>query len=242
MFLTCRKWTLLYILTFLLLFVGFAAILWHRNAAQTVQTASSESQQMEEPLVLVIDPGHGGEDSGAQAADGTREAEINLAVGRQIYDLAGFLGVDAVLTRVDESSIHDPGTETVHERKVSDLKNRAAMANNIPGGVLVSIHQNSLPESKSVHGAQVFYNAVPESEGLAQGVQEALNQVINDRPKETKAAGSRIYLLRHTECPAILVECGFMSNNEEVEKLKSEAYQTRLGVTILSSTLCALNR
>ena len=114
---------------------------------------------------------------------------------------------------------------------------RELLGMDFPGGVLVSIHQNSLPEVRSVHGAQVFYNGAEGSEALALAVQDALNTAINDRPKEIKAAGQSIYLLCHTTKPAVLVECGFLSNQQETELLKSHAYQTRLAITILSAAL-----
>ena len=103
------------------------------------------------------------------------------------------------------------------------------------GGVLVSIHQNSLPESTSVHGAQAFYNGAGEE--LALAVQEALNSTINDRPKEAKAAGSSVYLLSHTEIPAVLVECGFLSNPAETDLLNTQTHQTRLALVIFASVL-----
>lgn len=230
MFLTIRKWSVLYILTFLLLFLSFAAILWRGaevNASKTVMA--------EDDLVLVIDPGHGGEDGGAQAADGTVESEINLAVSRRIGELAELIGVETVLTREGDEMLGSG--ETVRQRKVSDLKNRAELASGVPGGVLISIHQNSLPEDKGVHGAQVFYNHVEGSAELAQAIQDALNAAVNDKPKETKSAGSGIYLLQNARCRSVLVECGFMSNSGEAEKLKSDGYQTRLAVTIFASAM-----
>ncbi len=232
MFLTIRKWSALYVLTFLLLFLGFAAILW-RGAA--INASKLLTLRQAEGLVLVIDPGHGGEDGGAQAADGTVESEINLAVSHRIRDLAELVGVETVMTREGNEMLGSG--ETVRQRKVSDLRSRAEMANGVPGGVLISIHQNSLPEDKGVHGAQVFYNNVPGSAELAQSVQDALNITINDRPKETKAAGSGIYVLQNARCKSVLVECGFMSNSGETEKLKSEGYQTRIAVTVFAAVM-----
>ncbi len=234
MFITFRKWTALYLLTLLLLFTGFAAIVWQ---GRTVKASKNIALRQEGGPALMIDPGHGGFDGGAVAGDGTVEAEINLAVGLQMEAIAQLVGTETVMTRREDAALDSPGAGTVRQRKVSDLKNRVELVEGVPGGVLVSIHQNSLPEVRRYRGAQVFYNGAEGSEALALAVQDALNTAINDRPKEIKAAGQSIYLLCHTTKPAVLVECGFLSNQQETELLKSHAYQTRLAITILSAAL-----
>lgn len=231
MFITFKKWTALYILVLLGLFACFAAILWQGSAVN----ASKNLELRQGGAVLVIDPGHGGFDGGALAEDGTVEAQVNLAVALQMEDLARLIGVETVMTRREDTALDDPKAGTIRQRKSSDLKNRAELANSVSGGVLVSIHQNSLPESTSVHGAQAFYNGAGEE--LALAVQEALNSTINDRPKEAKAAGSSVYLLSHTEIPAVLVECGFLSNPAETDLLNTQTHQTRLALVIFASVL-----
>ena len=238
MFITFRKWTALYLLTLLLLFCGFAAILWQGNAVKTSKNISISEEGG--GFVLVIDPGHGGFDGGAVADDGTVEAQVNLAVSLQIEELARLVGMETAMTRRDDTAMDSPEAGTVRQRKVSDLKNRVEFANGVPGGVLLSIHQNSLPGFKSVHGAQVFYNK--SGEALALAVQEALNTVINDRPKEIKAAGSNIYLLDNAEIPAVLVECGFLSNQQETALLNAQTYQTRLALTVFAAAREHLTR
>ena len=239
MFLTVKKWTLLYIMMLLAVFGGFALILRQGSGMQAV---SASAEATDPPPVLVIDPGHGGEDGGATGEDGTVEAGINLSLSLRMEEIAAFLGVETVMTRREDISLHDSGLSTFRARKTSDLVNRTAIANSVPEGVLISIHQNKLPGYPTVHGAQVFYNAVPGSEMLAAAVQEELNIHINDgSAKATKAADSGIYLLQHTTCPGILVECGFLSNPEETDLLKSGEYQTKLAVTILAAALSHLS-
>ena len=235
MFITFKKWTALYLLTLLLLFAGFAAILWQGSAVNASKNLTIASRP-----VLVIDPGHGGFDGGAVAGDGTVEAQINLSVGLQMEEIAVLLGVETVMTRHEDVSLDSPDAGTVKQRKTSDLKNRVAMVNALPDCILVSIHQNSLPEVRSVHGAQVFYNNAADSEPLARTVQDALNTAINDRAKEIKPSGNDIYLLRCIEAPGILVECGFLSNPQETEFLNTGTYQTRLAMTILAAVLLHL--
>lgn len=232
MFLTFKKWTAFYFLTLLLLFAGFAAILWQGSA---VNASKNLVLEQERGVVLVIDPGHGGMDGGAVSADGTAEAQINLAIGLKLEELARFAGISTEMTRREDVSIHDPDAGTVRAQKASDLKKRAELANSVPGGVLVSIHQNSLPQVPSVCGAQVFYSDSSGSQELAEAVQTALNQTLNPRPKEAKAAGSSVYLLQKAQIPAILVECGFLSNPQETDRLNTSAYQTELALTIFSA-------
>ena len=234
MFITFRKWTALYLLTLILLFAGFAVIL---RQGRAVNASKNLALPEESGAVLVIDPGHGGFDGGALADDGTVEAQVNLAVSLQMEEIARLVGAETVLTRREDTALDSPDAGTVRQRKTSDLKNRVELANSIDGGILVSIHQNSLPEVRSVRGAQVFYNGSAGSEELAQAVQDALNTAVNDRPKEIKPAGKDIYLLYHTSVPASLVECGFLSNPQETELLNTPAYQTRLAVTVLAAVL-----
>lgn len=237
MFLTFKKWSALYLLTLLALFGIFAAILWQGSAVN-----ASKNLPLEQGggSVLVIDPGHGGMDGGAVSADGTVEAQINLAIGLRMEEIAQLLGVETVMTRREDVDLHDESALTVRQQKISDLKNRVAQVNAVSGGVLVSLHQNSLPQSPNVHGAQVFYSGTEGSQALAETIQTALNAIINDRPKEVKAAGSSVYLLENAEVPAILVECGFLSNKDETALLNTEAHQTRLALTILASVLLYL--
>ena len=237
MFLTFKKWTALYVVTLLALFAVFAAILWQGAAVN-----ASKNLSLEQDLVLVIDPGHGGFDPGAVAADGTAESQVNLKVALQMEEIARLLGVKTDMTRREDVSTESDANAAVRQRKNSDLQNRVAQVNAVPGGVLVSLHQNSLPQVPSVHGAQVFYSETGGSRELAEAVQAALNQTVNDRAKSIKAAGGGVYLLKNAEIPAILVECGFLSNSGETALLNTQAHQNRLAVTILSSVLAHLTQ
>ena len=234
MFITFKKWTALYVATILALFAIFAAILWQGNA---VNASKNLELKQNGEFILIIDPGHGGFDPGAVASDGTTESKINLAVGLQMEEMARLLGVETDMTRREDVSTESDAYAAVRQRKNSDLKNRVEQINGISGGVLVSLHQNSLPQVPAVHGAQVFYSEVEDSRELAETVQSALNTVINDRNKEVKAAGGGVYLLKNAKIPAILVECGFLSNGDETALLNTQAHQNRLALTILASVL-----
>lgn len=237
MFITFKKWTALYVLCFVLLFAAFAAILWRGGAVNASKNVVLE--RLSGPALL-IDPGHGGEDGGAVAADGTTEAEINLAVSLELESLARLLGVNAAMTRREDVSLGDAALPTVRQRKADDLKSRTEAANALPEAVTISIHQNTLPGYPEVHGAQVFHGGAERSAALAQAVQDVLNETVNTGgTKEIKTAQG-VYLLSHAQGTAVLVECGFLSNSRETAALKTEDHQKRLAVSILAPTLAFL--
>ena len=187
---------------------------------------------------IVLDAGHGGEDGGAVSPDGVVESDLNLAITRRLRDVLLFLGRDTVLTRTGEDAIYSPEAVTLREKKVSDLKNRVALINSQPEAVLISIHQNSMPDHPSVHGAQVFYNGAASGPRLGETVQAALNGAVNaGNGKNAKTIDGTIYLMKNVQCPAILVECGFLSNRTETGQLLTGGYQLKLAVCIAAGFL-----
>ena len=155
-----------------LLAAAAAAALWAGPSARPAMAGTGRQ-------TIVLDAGHGGEDGGAVSRDGVAESSVNLAITRKLRDVFLFLGRDTVLTREGEEAIYSPDCVTLREKKVSDLKNRVALINQQSGAVLISIHQNSMPDHPSVHGAQVFYNAVSPGGELGMTVQGALNGAVN---------------------------------------------------------------
>lgn len=234
-FLVIKKRSIVILLFLLVFFGAYAGILWRGSALTVFQHQETAG---ENPTVVVIDPGHGGADGGAVAADGTTEAQINLAVALKLREILRLGGVEVLMTREEDVSVHSPEATTLRDQKVSDIHNRARLVSDTPNALLISIHQNSLPQVKSVHGAQVFYNTAPGSETLAQTVQEGLNTYVNThRAKETKKIDASIYLMGHIDSPGILVECGFLSNEAETAQLRQEDYQTKLAVLIAGGYL-----
>ena len=214
---------------------GLFAVLWHGNAAFT---AAFAPEAAELPITVVVDAGHGGEDGGAVAADGTVESGLNLSIARRVRDLLTFAGVPTAVTREGEDAIYDPGSATLREKKVSDLHNRVALVNDIPNAILLSIHQNSLPSSPSTQGAQAFWNRQEGAEDLASSIQEALNTAINaGHEKKAAQVPSSVYLMKEITAPGVLVECGFLSNAAETEQLKDPGYQTKLAAAITAGIL-----
>lgn len=188
-------------------------------------------------ISYIIDAGHGIPDGGAVGADGTTEQELNLSIALKLSKQLEKRGISNVLTRSDENSIFEEG-ETIHEKKVSDIKHRIKIAESYKNTPLISIHMNTFPNS-NVKGIQVFYSAKnDQSTELAQKVQNALNeQFQKESPRVIKEIPSNIYLFSHIENPAIIIECGFISNKTELNLLKEEDYQEKLADTI--STILA---
>lgn len=233
MFFVVKKWTALYGASILALVLLFLAL---TQRGQAVQTSAATEPEAQAAPVLILDPGHGGEDGGAVAVDGTVESGINLAIALRGEQLARMLGLACVMTRREDVSIHDQSAQTLRQKKSSDLKNRVALCNGTENAVLLSIHQNSLPQSPGVRGAQVFYNGQPGSEALAQAIQRALNATVNgDSTRSAKLLNTGVYLMEHTTCPGVLVECGFLSNPGETAQLTDPGYQKKLALVILTA-------
>ena len=236
MMLTVRRKTLWRMLGLWgLLMLGLTALAYFRDPPAK-ETAASFRQE----TVYVIDPGHGGEDGGAVAADGTVESGVNLEIALRLREILRFCGQECVMTREEDVSIHSPGCETLRQKKASDLKNRAALVNGQAGAILVSIHQNCLPSAPNVHGAQAFYNREEGADALASSVQEALNRAANPKKGKTSVRISdSIYLMKNVTAPAVLIECGFLSNPQETEQLKTADYQRTLAAAMAAGLLQA---
>ena len=239
MIILIRKRHVAYVFLLCCFVAGLSAVLWHGNAAFT---AAFAPEAAEPPITVVVDAGHGGEDGGAVAADGTVESGLNLSISRRVRDLLTFAGVPTAVTREGEDAIYDPGSATLREKKVSDLHNRVDLVNAIPGAVLLSIHQNSLPSSPSTQGAQAFWNQQEGAEELAAAIQEALNIAINaGHEKMAAQVPSSVYLMKEVTVPGVLVECGFLSNAGETGRLRDPAYQIKLAAAIGAGVLIIRN-
>lgn len=180
---------------------------------------------------ILIDAGHGGEDGGAVASDGTVEKDINLAVACCLRDLLRVMGYRVSMTRETDTMVHTEGV-TQRERKVSDLKHRLAMTET--ADLTVSIHQNKFSVEK-YSGIQVFYGTGhPDSKARADRIREAMVSLLQpDNTRPLKAGDSNVYLLSRATTPIVLVECGFLSNDAERQQLKDSTYQRQLALGIL---------
>ena len=185
--------------------------------------------------VVVIDAGHGGEDGGAVARDGTVESHINLNIALKLEQMMRLYGVSCVMIRREDISIYDEGAATLREKKISDLKNRVDIVNAINDAILISIHQNTFASAKYC-GAQTFYTDNEQSRLFAEKIQENLKSALDpENSRVAAAAPSGVYLLSHVNCPAVLVECGFLSNAQEAQKLIRDAYQIKIAAALTAA-------
>ncbi len=188
-------------------------------------------------FVIIVDAGHGGSDGGAVASDGTFESVLNLQIANKLNDVLSAVGFNTYMTRTDDNSIGD-SSSTIRSEKVSDIHKRMDIMNSFENCIFVSVHQNFYPGVSS-WGTQVFYSGNNnESELIARSVQLSVSDLIqNDNKRTVKKSGSEIYLLYRAEKPAILVECGFMSNKNELEKLKNDTYQKEIAYSITNGII-----
>ena len=175
--------------------------------------------------------GHGGADGGAVSDSGVPESGINLAITQRLGGVLSFCGHTVALTREGEDALCD-GTGTLRQQKVSDTKKRVELVNSFPHGFLISIHQNSLPGHPTVRGAQSFHNGKGTAETAALSIQQLLNSAVNEREKDARRMDDSIYLMKHADCSAVLVECGFLSNPEETVLLQQPDYQLHIAAAI----------
>ena len=216
----------------MLLSIGFAV----RGG---VKMASSEQVEIaaERPCVI-IDAGHGGKDPGKVGVDGSLEKDINLQIARKLQRFLVMADVDVVLTRESDAGLYD---EDAPNKKVQDMKNRVSIIEEKKPDLTVSIHQNSYHE-EYVHGAQVFYYAgSEESKELAGRIQQVMALDLDpDNTRQAKANDS-YYLLKKTSSPIVIVECGFLSNPQEGQKLLTDEYQNKLAWGIYNGILNYFN-
>lgn len=189
-------------------------------------------------FTVVLDAGHGGEDGGAVAPDGTTEKTLNLQISGGIADYFELFGIPYVQVRTEDVSVCDPGLKTVRERKRSDIMNRYSLINSTQNAILLSIHQNMYTQAK-YNGMQVFYaEDIPSSKKLAEQIQKAVCTAMQPENKRTvKPSTDSIYLLYRAKTTSVMVECGFLSNEKELAQLKSSDYQAKIGYFILKGLL-----
>jgi N-acetylmuramoyl-L-alanine amidase len=190
-----------------------------------------------EETIVIIDPGHGGEDGGARDLSGKTESEVNLAISLRLDQLLHFYGVNTMMTRTKDVSIHDATAVTIREKKVSDLRNRVKMIEAVEDATLISVHQNSFPQQQ-YRGMQVFYGNSADSKLLAENIQNNVRSFLDpNNERQCLKIPSSVYLMNHISCRAVLVECGFLSNPRDDQLLQGNAYQTKVAMTIAAAGL-----
>lgn len=222
---TKRMWVFAYVIILMLfLMIGV-------GGSHTVSIMAFNTL-IENRTCIIIDAGHGGEDGGATSCTGVLEKTINLEISIRLQNLFHLLGIKTKMTRTDDSAINTTGN-TIAKRKLSDLKNRLELVNQTSNGILLSIHQNYFSDSK-YSGAQMFFNQTEDGKLLAQLLQSEFRNSLSNNNRKAKAA-SGVYLMKYAEVPAVLIECGFLSNPEEESRLRDPEYQKKLCCIIASA-------
>ena len=210
-----------------IVFIGIAKS--GSDAVTTIQQQTPPQRQH----CIVIDAGHGGIDGGATSCSGVLESAINLEIALRLNDLMHFLGYETVMIRTTDTSIHIQGN-SIAAQKVSDLKERVRIVNETENAVLISIHQNTFSDSR-YSGAQVFYSDTQGSRELAVNLQTAFTKTVNSDSQRKSKTSKGIYLMDQIRCTGVLVECGFLSNPVEEERLRDRTYQQKMCCVIAAT-------
>ena len=214
---------------FLLLFTALSSafsILTHHPADVNMGLASDADTT---PFTVILDAGHGGEDGGAVSASGILEKDLNLEIAFLLRDLLEANGIRVIMTRSTDILLYDRNENYHGRKKALDLAARRKIAEETPNAIFVSIHMNAYPQTQ-YRGLQVWYSPNHrDSKTLADHIQKTVQELLQPQNgRQPKGATSGIYLLHRLQCPAVLVECGFLSNPDEAALLNDRVYRERL--------------
>ena len=199
---------------------------------------SVDSNNAATPKKIIIDAGHGGFDGGAVAEDGTVEKNINLSIALKLSKMLEFNGFDVIMTRTKDIGTEDSDSAAIAQRKKSDLRNRLSLMEKHPDAIFVSIHLNKFTTS-AASGAQVFYSKNNEkSSALGQCIQDSVVKLLQPENNRVIKQGTSVtYLLHNAKIPAVIIECGFLSNHRELELLKDNEYQAKTAFAVFSGII-----
>ena len=229
------------LILFLSLFTAICILLCSVSIAfckwEDSNTAANAQNGFEAPTII-IDAGHGGEDGGAVGKNGILEKELNLSISEKLHDLFSAAGFKVVMTRETDTLLYDKNADYNGRKKELDLAKRVEIANSYENAVFISIHMNSFPDSK-YSGLQVYYSKNhSDSSELAANIQAMVHDHLQkSNNRQTKPAGKNIFVLDRIQIPAVLIECGFMSNPNECNALAEDEYQKKLSLTIFSAVV-----
>ena len=201
---------------------------------RATSNVSAENSPGKCEYTIVIDAGHGGADGGAVASDGISEKVINLEIAYKLNYILRAYGLNTVMTRTDDESIHDSNAKTLREQKVSDIHKRMSIMESDENNIFVSIHQNKFSNSFALGYSGFFIRlTLPIVQFLANCIQNSVCSLLqNDNKRVIKKSGSNIYLLYYAKRTAVLVECGFVSNPQENKLLENSDYQRKMAFSI----------
>ncbi len=227
-------------LLFSLVFVLLTTILlgaWSFLESKLIPTAGeapNESVLPENRPTIIIDAGHGGADGGAVSSGGLIEKELNLDIAKKLQALFTDAGYEVIMTRTEDIMLSDPAITS--SKKAGDLYARLKIAKSAENAAFISIHMNAFSDSR-YSGLQVYYSQNDQrSAGIAKSVQDSVKLLLQpENDRKIKSAGENIYLLNKAPCPAVMIECGFLSNAQDCALLGNEEYRARLADVIFKS-------
>ena len=208
------------------------------NVKNDLVKARSMAGSNKEGYTVVVDPGHGGQDPGKIGAEGQVEKDLNLAIANYLKEELEKHDVKVIMTRTEDVT----STGEANSSKGEDMNARIRVINAEEVDLCVSIHQNSYTSSE-IHGAQVFYYTASEGgKALASSIQKRLVEDVDPENTRVEKADSSYYILVHSGCPTVIVECGFLSNPEEAEKLSDKEYQEKVAAAVCNGILDYFSR
>ncbi|MDY5845474.1 MAG: N-acetylmuramoyl-L-alanine amidase [Bariatricus sp.] len=220
-----QKYWILIKVKWIVVFIILAFVIY---GSHTLSQYVAGTQVQEAKTEVILDAGHGGDDPGKIGVNKVKEKDLNLQITIKVKAYLEKENVTVKLTRETDEGLEPQGAQN---KKIEDMKARVKMINEVQPTIVVSIHQNSY-QTEDVKGAQVFYYGHSEKgEKMAKILQEAIREVDSENHRQAKANES-YYLLKRTEVPTIIVECGFLSNWEEAGKLADEDYQNQIAQAI----------
>lgn len=222
------------IIAILMLSLLFLSQLVNRSNRQPMVTWN------ESPITVIIDAGHGGEDGGTSGENGVLEKELNLDLAKRVNELFKSAGINTVMTRDEDRLLYDPLSDYKGRKKILDMQERLRIASKHDNAIFISIHMNSFPEKK-YSGLQVYYsNNNTDSERIANAVQKTTAFYLTPANDRKIKIGKDIYLLDRLHIPALLIECGFLSNPEECARLSTEEYRNELAFWIFYAVIAEI--
>jgi len=179
-------------------------------------------------LSVIVDAGHGLPDGGAVGVTGSVEQKINLEIALKLQEVLEAKGVHVIMTREDENGLWDDSDDSIRKKKVSDMNKRLDIMKKSNANLFLSIHMNSFP-NHSASGLRIFYAPNhKEIKPLAENIQSRIQDITDTKINIVKSADKSLFLMKNPPIPAVLVECGFLSNAKEEQKLQEDDYQARL--------------
>ena len=223
---------ILFALTLSLTLIALISLSLRLSAKKDTNVSKPEPISHSRPIVI-IDAGHGGEDGGAIGKNGVYEKDLNLLIAADLRDMLSAEGIETVMTRETDIMLYDKSVNYKGRKKMLDLAARLKIAESYENCIFVSIHMNSFPEEK-YSGLQVYFSPNNEDSSiLAEAIQKNVSLYLQtENSRSVKKAGSNIYLLDRIHSPAVLIECGFISNHKECELLSSKEYRQKLTLLI----------